>query len=55
MIVYPLSKTETRIIRWVIPAACWFPLAVAGSFCLICDLIEWLEGLVPLMQIGIEA
>ena len=54
MIVYPLSATEARIVRWIVPSACCL-LAFAASLCLICDLNDWLEGLIPLFAIGIDA
>lgn len=55
MIVYPLSKRERRIVRWIAGGACCASVLVPLIFCLIHDLIDWLEGLIPLFRIGIEA
>lgn len=52
MIVYPLSKTETRIVRWLIPGAC---VLLALTLCIICDLADWFEGLIPLTWFGMDA
>lgn len=53
MIVYPLSRTERRTINCMVVGT--YAVSTAFMMCLICDLIDWLEGLVPLIQIGIFA
>lgn len=55
MIIYPLSKRETRILRWITGGTCCAGVLLVGSFNFIVDLIDWLEGLIPLFRIGIEA
>ncbi|KKK73728.1 hypothetical protein LCGC14_1557700 [marine sediment metagenome] len=50
MIVYPLSKTEARIVRWFLPC-----VMLAITLITMADVLDWLEGLIPLFTIGIEA
>ncbi|KKK60028.1 hypothetical protein LCGC14_3028450 [marine sediment metagenome] len=53
MIIYPLSKSEARIVCWARPFVCCVLLAFVA--CVICDLADWLEGLIPLVWFGLDA
>ncbi len=50
MIVYPLSKTESRIVRWFLPC-----VLLVVTLITMADVLDWIENLIPLFAIGIEA
>lgn len=54
MIVYPLSKTEARIVRYLLPGICCVAVLTFTALG-IREILDWIENLVPLFAIGIEA
>lgn len=55
MIMYPLTKIEDRIVRWMPRLVCIGAVASCVALNIIWDILDWFENLIPLMEIGIEA
>lgn len=53
MIMYPLSTTERRIVRWFAPCVCLCMVAFVAMG--IREILDCLEGLISLFVIGIDA